>query len=412
MTDTPMPHIENAPGLVFRARKTGWLAVWQCRSDLAKRGFKPVTVPLWRGVDPSEIDRAYIADQCQRVQAEMLVWGRGGLPEVGPYDGTIRGLIHCYRHDPDSPFRKLRYHSRENYGHFLKRIEADYGDHKIADLKGRDMLRWHEAWTANGHIPMAHGLMRMFRGLLSFGLTIMDDDECARLSGRLKSMRFKMGAPRTERLTAEQADLIRAEAHRRGLHSVALAQAIQFEGMLRQRDVIGEWVPIDEPGTSDVVHSFKREGKTKDMKWLRGIRWNEIDENLVLKHVTSKRQKLVEIRLSEAPMAVEELANFAGTKEGPVIVSEWTGRPWTAVQFRQIWRELADACGIPKTVRNQDSRAGAISEASDAGAPMEHIRHAATHSNISTTERYSRGAADKGANVLKMRVAHRNKSGT
>lgn len=402
------PKFENSPGINIRPRKEGWVAYWQARADIVKRGFKPALVPLWRGYAPSDIDRDMIAQQCELLQAEMLLWSRTQGDEAGQtpsvFDGSVGDLIYCYRHDKDSPFHKLRYHSRENYGHFLKRIDADHGGEKIADLKARDMLRWHEAWGASGHVTMAHSLVRMFRGLLSFGLTILDDDGCARLSGILGKMKFKMGAPRTERLTAEQADMIRAEAHRRGLRSVALAQAIQFEGMLRQRDIIGEWVPLKEPGASEVVHG--------DMKWLRGIRWSEIDDNLVLKHITSKRLKLVEIRLAEAPMFLQELARFEGTKEGPVIVSELTGRPWTAVQFRQTWRQLADACGIPKAVRNQDSRAGAISEASDAGAPMEHIRHAATHSNISTTERYSRGAADKGANVLKMRVAHRNKSGT
>ena len=58
-----------------------------------------------------------------------------------------------------------------------------------------------------------------------------------------------------------------------------------------------------------------------------------------------------------------------------------------------------------------DSRAGAITEATDAGADLEHIRHAATHSDISMTQRYSRGDADKTAGVLRQRVAHRNKQG-
>jgi hypothetical protein len=33
-----------------------------------------------------------------------------------------------------------------------------------------------------------------------------------------------------------------------GWHSIALAQAIQFDCALRQKDVIGEWVPESEPG--------------------------------------------------------------------------------------------------------------------------------------------------------------------
>ena len=87
---------------------------------------------------------------------------------------------------------------------------------------------------------------------------------------------------------------------------------------------------------------------------------------------------------------------------GPIVVSEWDKLPWTAIEFRRWWRIVADACGIPREVRNMDSRAGAITEASDAGADLEHIRHAATHSNISMTQRYSRGAEGK---IAAMRAA-------
>jgi site-specific recombinase XerD len=59
-----------------------------------------------------------------------------------------------------------------------------------------------------------------------------------------------------------------------------------------------------------------------------------------------------------------------------------------------------------------DSRAGAISEATDAGADLEHVRHAATHSDISMTQRYSRNSVEKVANVQHKRASHRNKSGT
>jgi hypothetical protein len=43
-------------------------------------------------------------------------------------------------------------------------------------------------------------------------------------------------------------------------------------------------VPLSEPGISEVI--------VRGQKWLRGIVWQEIDENLILRHVTSKKQKL------------------------------------------------------------------------------------------------------------------------
>lgn len=59
-----------------------------------------------------------------------------------------------------------------------------------------------------------------------------------------------------------------------------------------------------------------------------------------------------------------------------------------------------------------DSRAGAISEATDAGAELEHVRHAATHSDIAMTQKYSRGSEEKIAEVQRLRVEQRNKTGT
>jgi hypothetical protein len=258
---------------------------------------------------------------------------------------------------------------------------------------------------------MAHSLMRMLRQLLTFGMTILEDDQCMRLSTILSKMRFKMAPPRTSFLTADMANAICELAHMKGMHSMALAQALQFVSMLRQKDIIGEWVPESEEGPS-LAEIWKGQ------KWQRGIIWSELNDSLILSHVTSKRGKKIEIDLKLDPMAVRELNlhrdRLGGEfpKFGPIIVNEATGRPWTNHHFREIWRRLADECGIPRGVQQRDSRAGAISEASDAGADMEHIRQAATHSNRATTEKYSRNPAEKTANVSRIRVEHRNKRGT
>jgi len=191
-----------------------------------------------------------------------------------------------------------------------------------------------------------------------------------------------------------------------GHHSIALAQAFQFELMLRQKDVIGEYIPLSEPGTSEVIKV--------DKKWMRGLRWSEIDESLTIHHVTSKKSKPLKASLRNAPMVMEELDRLGTIPQtGPIVVCEATGLPWVASYFRQMWRTIADAAGIPKTVRNMDSRAGAISEAEDAEAAEDDIRENVTHSNASTTRRYMRGAKErKIARVQMARVESRNKPKT
>lgn len=412
------PKIENAPGITWKPRKHGWEARWHARTDLIAKGFLPKSLRLWSGTEEelSPVAVQFIQDRCHAMQAEMLTWARGGIPQAGIMDGTLLGLSMAYQTDKDSKFAKpggLRYKTRVYYQTLLKQLEERHGDELIADIKARQVLRWHEDWSAGGKIAMGHSLMGMLRTLVNFGATILEDKECERLAFVLSKMKFAMAKARSERITSEQADAVRAEAHKEGHASIALGQAIQFELLLRQKDVIGEWVPISEPGVSE-IHSG-------NSKWLRGIRWEEIDANFILTHVTSKRQKEISVDLTAAPMVCEELnraypgwqvSRSALPSTGPIIVRESTGVPWVDTEYRRIWRKLARSCGIPDEVKNMDSRAGGISEATDAGAELEHVRHAATHGDIAMTQRYSRTTADKISSVQLKRAEYRNKKGT
>jgi integrase len=401
--------VRDAPGLIWRKRASGWEARWQCRTDIVEAGYpvKSVKLGTFAG-DPTKEEWDFIADTCVSLQQEMLVFSRGGLPVSAEFDGTLSSLMRHYRTDPDSPFRKIRYHSKCYYETLMGLIERDHGTEPLAELKGRMFRRWHEAWSEGGKIAVAHGKVGMLRTIFGFGASILEDPECIRLKNILRELRFEMPKPRKESLTAEQATAIRAMAHEKGRPSIALAQAFQFECMLRQKDVIGEWVPMSEPGMSEVFHG--------NFKWLRGIRWEEIDQNMVLTHITSKRQKEIKINLINAPMVIEEIAKLkekiSHSFQGPIIVSEMDGLPWEAVQFRRWWRICAEACGIDKNVRNMDSRAGAITEADDAGADLDDIREHATHANVGMTRRYSRHAERKIATVQKIRNDSRNKTET
>lgn len=416
------PKIEDAPGLVWKPRKEGWVAYWQARSEIVKTGFSPSTVRLWEGIEPSEMDNIHLATQCKRLQADMVLWSKG-ITASGRtvFDGTVGTLINCYQTDPDSRYHKKRYSTRRNNDTVLRRISARHGHERLADIKGRTIHAWHAEWSDNGRMAATWQAVRgLLRVLFGFGFTMLDDPECDRLCRMMndKSLQFESPMPNKHTLTAAQATAIRATAHEWfGWPCIALGQAIQFEAMLRQRDVIGEWVPLTEPGTSDVIWG--------DQKWIRGIRWSEIDQNMVLVHVTSKRQKTLTYDLKLAPMVLEEFGLMLGVDpklvkrdmlptSGPVVLSTVTGMPYDNTEYRRKWRLIADKAGVPKEVKNMHSRSGGITEAAGFGAPKEDIRSAATHSNISTTEGYIRGDvdADATANVARIRIAGRNKPKT
>jgi hypothetical protein len=329
---------------------------------------------------------------------------------------TIADLIDAYRADPDSPYLKLRYRTRENSDSLLRRIRVDMGFLTICEdeIDARFMLRMHEQWTVRG-VAMAHSLIAQLRSLATFGATLLKNKPCRELKILLHDMKFKNSTPRTLFLTAEQADLIRHHARTAQLASMSLAQAFQFEFAFRQKDVIGEWVPEREPGESDTTW--------RGQKWLRGVRWEEIDADLILTHVTSKRGKLATHDLTLAQMVVDELtraypgfARADGTLDrsalpvsGPIIVHEETGRPWLTPKFRATWRMIARTAGIPDDVQNRDSRAGAITEATDGGASLEQAKELAGHSDIQTTQIYSRAKASKAREAQTARVAQRKK---
>jgi hypothetical protein len=436
MTDEiegPKPPLlgQPAPGLVWRPRKDGWVATWQARTDLTKRGFRPKYVALWGGGTPNEVEGAEIATRCQHLQYDMLAWNRGveEPPEILPdhFTGNLKSLAHCYQTDPDSAFKKNRFHVRKNRASMLRRIVAKHGETPLSDIKARVLIAWHKEWSQDGkRLASGSAFIGQLRALFSFGATLLEDPNCERLCGVMHKMRFPGTKHRAVSVTADQADLVRAAAHVHfGWHSIALGQAIQFEGTMRQKDVIGEFVPLSEPGLSTVIIG--------DKKWLRGIVWQEIDENLILRHITSKKQKPIEIDFKIAPMAMEELQFLAGpeplvvvndiTKKatvnrhllpasGPVVICDTSGLPWSDNEYRRKWRLIARHCGIPDNVWNMDSRSGAISEAIQAGASMEMVRHTATHSDVSQTSDYDRGQAEATAKVMRMRAEARNRPKT
>jgi hypothetical protein len=264
-------------------------------------------------------------------------------------DGTLKSLCRRYCTDERSPYRKLKYKSRKHYNVLIGRIDSEVGHERLFDLKARHIQSWHDRWTIGGKYHMAHSLVTMLRGLVNFGALVLEDKECERLSVVLHNMRFtKVQSTKNEPLTYHQATAIIAKAHELGLPSIALAQAFQFGCGLKQIDVIGQWVPVDEPGESDVV-----KGGTK---WLGGLKWSEIGDDLVLRHSTVGNGKLIEARLSDAKLVMAEL-DLVGSlrRTGPVIVSESTGLPYITYSFRRDWRRVADAAGVPKNVKNGGS---------------------------------------------------------
>jgi hypothetical protein len=267
----------------------------------------------------------------------------------------LNDLIDRYRTDDESPLKKVRFVTRRYYENNIKRLASDHGNERLDQINAQIIKEWHKIWAAERGVSMAHALITMLRLLSSFGLTRFGDRECERISLILNKIKFEIPKPRKEALSEEQANAIRAEAHRQLRPSIALAQAFQYDTALTQKDVIGEWVPVSEPEHSVVING--------DKKWVRGLRWEEIDADHILRHAASNGMKEIEIDLKDYPMVMEELGRVSSRpSSGPVVMNEHTSLPWMTDDFREYWRKVATTVGIPKSVRNADSRTKNIQE--------------------------------------------------
>lgn len=403
----------DAPGLTWRPRRDHWEARWIARQDLIKRGFQPRSSRLWAGACPTTEEWRVIGSACSRLQGEMLAWLKVPQDQWDParlFDDRLESLIKIYEQDPDSPFQKLRYKVRLAYASKSRTLSNAVGSALISQLTFRDFQRWHEKFCApkkaggKRRKARGHALMTHLRLVLSFGV-LLKLPGCSAARETLAEMVFENPRRRVEIVNREQAILIREGAHEAGHPSIALAQALMTDLMLRQKDVIGEYLPMSEPGLSPYIYRNK--------KWMVGINWLEISETMILAHRLSKSLrgrdavmdpdagKLEFFDLTKYPMVMEELAHVT-RREGPLVIREDTGRPWDDKSFNRAWRKIARAKGIPDNVQNRDSRAGAITAAFNAEASPDKIRRAAGHSQLSTTMGYDRGNEQARAEVIEL----------
>jgi hypothetical protein len=274
------------------------------------------------------------------------------LADFHSFDGTVAGLIRSYRTDKRSPYTELKSSVRNGYDGILNRLADEIGYLRVADLSGEKIKHLYSGWIEGGKIATGHSIVAKLRLLSTFGATILNDQDCILFSGIMHALRFKAPEARLEPMTAEYANAIRAKAHDVGWHSIALAQAFQFELKLRPVDVIGEWVSISDSAPSTVIWGNE--------KWVRGLRWSDIDEKLILKFSVLdrlKRIKPIKADLMDLTMVREELDRLGRDipMTGPLIICEATGRPFSGNEFRRKWRIVAVKAGVPDNVRNGDS---------------------------------------------------------
>lgn len=402
------------PGLKRRRRANGAVALyWVARADIVRSGYTPETVRLHYSDTPA--DMPLVEAACQRLQAEMLAWAAGQKQDYTSFDGTLGSLAKRFQIDAESPVKGWKWNTRRSQLHVVGIIERAFGERALAAIKLRDFRNWYdrakEPKVPGGpeRIDRACKIMKMIREMVRYGVAAeLAPDECARLMTILGATEFAQPKRRRSKLTHAHVSAFIPAALAAGRLSLALGTALQFETGMRQKDVIGEWIPVPEGDEPTGIVLRGRRGKGW-RRWSNGLTWSDLANDLVISKETTKTGALVSHDVKLLPTVTALLERVPPEQRiGPLIIDETAGRPYAEFAYARDWREIARKVGIPDSVWNMDARAGAITEAEDAGADLDTIRGSVGHSQASTTARYSRGAIGKSRTIAGLRSAHRD----
>lgn len=347
---------------------------WIASKDAVASGYPTKTVPIPVGLGPGNMPADEVAkaieEECQKQHAAMLAWLDGGTDDkarLAPkFDGSIASLIDCYESDEYSAYQYVQDNTAEGYKPWLKMVRQTVGARSIYKVVPIEFRGWHDNWKkisqgkGTDGSRQAYGGIQMLRVLLNYGME-RGIQRCLHLRMAMDNMKFPKGPPRNVIMTHRQVRGFVTTAWSRNELFMALVQALQFEAMFRQNDVIGKWKPVKSdyrPAAGDIV--------VGDRYW-RGLRLEmlRLDNPLVV--TTSKTKKPVVHALASCELVVECLEKIGDALEGPV-ARQSNGQPWRdRQQFSKAWREIATAAGIPAKVWNMDTRASGITEAAEAG---------------------------------------------
>lgn len=387
---------DSDPDYAPLANWTGNWCYWRPSKKYVALGYPadPVRLPGTKG-DALGRERAA---EARRLTRDMLA--SLGAAQKSVEAGTWDWLIHRYRTDPYSAYNdNIKANTKRGYDYTLDRWQKAIGHLPIRAMKFETIktveIKMREKGYTQSNIRRMFTMLRM---LANYG-TVLGNADAERVSSVLSRVRFSLPPKRSTTMTPQQARAMIDEADRRGMHSFALGMLMQWTYALRPIDVRGDWLP-----TTPDQGGIQRDGK----RWQDGLTWEMIDpslgffEKVISKTAKSMPEAMRYALTPEIQSRIRLLAN-AGSRFGPLIVSERSGQPYTQSGWTQAFSRLRKAAGVPKDVWLMDARSGALTEAMAMGADPVALRDMGVHKNIDTTSGYIRQRAENIDKVVALR---------
>lgn len=389
-------------------------------------------LPSWEAATADErAELALINELCAGHNARLLAWieertrlaASGAAGETRTrYDGTVRSGCRIFQEHKLSPFNtRFKFNTQKTCLSFLRLIEATAGHHLFRNVTVPLVSSWYEDWRApdfdgdDEHIKRAHEGVSTLRQVVYFLAAMRKYDGVQKLAAELQLVQFEKPQARTQEMTYEQAVAFCRAADdlaQKGLMPAERALAMQigmmtqFELMLREKDVIGEWAAAGAKRrlpSSITVLDLGAEAWAGYYTWenIPGWRW-------VMRTSKSRFRETGDFRLQNYGLLFPLLERVPHEQRTGAIVKGERGLPIRARSYSNWFREIATVAKLPRDVWKMDGRAGGASEAKRGLASIDDIQDALTHKTPAMTRRYIRtGRADGIDAVARARAAVR-----
>ena len=343
------------------------------------------------------------------------------------YDGTMKTACLIYQEHPLSRFHRVKHNTRRGYLADMKVIIESVGARLIKNVTVLDIENWYTQWRKGAvfvdpqgvetigpeRVDRAHNAVAMVRTVLRF-MAALRHPECKLLAEELAKVQFERGAAREHELTYQQvrsfiraADDMAAKGvieRDRALY-LAIGTAAQFELMLRQKDIIGDWAPRRADARYPAGITLLQMG---DETWSGFFTWESIPGwRWRTKTSKSKYRSPADFDLTLYDLLFPLLERVPAEERQGAIVKGEHGLPIRYRTYNKAFRKIAEVAGIPFEVQNRDARAGGITEAEEAGVPLDDIQLGATHQDKKQTLAYVRRRKRKIVGIAEARKQSR-----